>query len=113
MQKEKRLNVYIPVEVDRQLRLLDGTIKSNVCSILTQGLHKNTQGIHKGANDYDQDLIKFFQQQVKDLQTKNEKLENKCEFYSVNSMGYWKRRRYNKQMKLLPVASANPNIVDV
>ena len=112
MQKEKRLNVFIPVEVDRQLRSLDGTIKTNVCSILTQGLHTDAQEMCKENNGYDKDIIGFFQSQIEELQHKNEKLENQVEFHHVQDLSFWKRRRYNKQMKLLPVASAKPDIVD-
>lgn len=100
---EKRLNVFIPQEIHKELRRREGTLKSVVCTILTQSLHKDGQKMCKENNGYDKDLIGFFQQQVKDLQTKNKRLENKCEFYSIQSMSWLKRRRYNKQMTLLPV----------
>ena len=55
---------------------------------------------------YDTRLIDLLNQQVKDLQDRNIKLDNKCEFYHVQSMGFFRRRSYLKQVKQLSAPGA-------
>jgi len=51
---------------------------------------------------YDTRLIDLLNQQVQDLQKDKQFLESKCEFYHVQSMGFFRRRSYLKQVKRLP-----------
>jgi len=77
----------------------------------------NSNGANNGYDASLMDLLTnqhtMLTDQLNVLQKRNKKLEGQVEFYHVQDLPFWKRRRYHKQMKLLPVASANPDVVDM
>lgn len=75
-------------------------------------------------NEYDSNLVDLLTQQhelltnqLASLQDRNKKLEGQVEFYHVQDLPFWKRRRYNKQMNLLtaagPAAAAANDVTDL
>lgn len=80
----------------------------------------NSKNINDDNNSYDASLVELLTQQhnalanqLAEMQKENKRLNGQVEFYHVQDLPFWKRRRYNKQMKLLPVASTAPNVVDM
>ena len=78
----------------------------------------NSKNVNGANNSYDASLVDLLTnqhtmltEQLNMLQERNKKLENQVEYYHVLDLPFWKRRRYNKQMKLLPVAGHD--VVDV
>ncbi|MCJ7570720.1 MAG: hypothetical protein MUO82_02425 [Candidatus Thermoplasmatota archaeon] len=51
MENEKRLNVYVPEDIFKELKEMDGSLKSNVCTIFKNYLHNDSQDLHKNVQD--------------------------------------------------------------
>ena len=106
---KKLYNFRLEPNLIKELDMLDGTRTRNVTDALHSYLHSDT------LNSYDVNLIDLLKSQVIDLQARNNRLENKCEFYHIQSMSWLKRRSYLKHVALLPVAvsGSNPDVMDL
>ncbi|MBU0846427.1 hypothetical protein KKH23_04500 [Patescibacteria group bacterium] len=79
----------------------------------------NSKNVNDANNSYNGSLMELLTnqhilltEQLNTLQKRNKKLENQVEYYHVLDLPFWKRRRYHKEMKLLPAVD-DKDIVDL
>jgi len=71
MDAHKRINVWIPDEIHQKLGSMEGTIKNNLCTILTHHFNGNAHDLHIDVqeSDYDEIYNNFYNIEVVPLKT--------------------------------------------
>lgn len=79
--KEKRINVYIPSEIDAQLRQMEGTVKNNVCTILAQYFAQENpeyaQPLHIDVQDISDDVFSEIYNNFYNMELYPKEIENR------------------------------------
>jgi len=93
---KKLCNFRIEKTLLNELEKMGGNKTQHVTNALQKYLQMHD------TDTYSVNMTSMLKDQVKELKDRNVKLEDKCEFYHIQSMGWWTRKKYLKTVHQLP-----------
>jgi len=98
----KLYNFRLDIDLIKEIDKLDGTraafIRKAIQKQLQLEINPTVKVYNMQLQDLLQDQVTRLTNDKKILKNENEKLEIKCEFYRIESMPFFKRRRYKKAL---------------